>query len=101
MIRLRPTRVADPYSGTATLESWEGASSLTLAGGLWAPGSSSEMDVSAGDTWTDAATLYFRVQWPDIVASDRVVDDRGVTWTVEGVPGVWPLGTVVNLRRSG
>lgn len=75
-----------------------------VAGGLFAPGGTSEpVEVGRAPVVT-APTLYFRDSWPDIRDTDQVTV-RGVRYRVDGAPADWrplvpggPGGLVVSLR---
>ena len=64
---------------------------------LFAPGGTSE-PVSAGATPViSEPSVYWRGEWPDVVATDLLVIG-GVAYRVEGAPASWPMGLKVTLR---
>lgn len=73
-----------------------------LPGALFAPGGTSEPVGPGREPVVMEPTLYWRNQWPDVVASDRL-RVRGRVFEVEGEPAEWRGkrvgGLVVTLRR--
>ena len=70
---------------------------------LFSPGGASagfgtSEPVSAGATPViSSPALFWRGEWPDVLASDRLVV-HGVKWRVEGRPAIWPRGLAVSLK---
>lgn len=78
----------------------------TLPSAGFAPEGSPEVDQVGRVVVTGRPSLYWRGEWPDVVASDRV-RVRGVVYAVDGTPADWrdpwgsPLGgLVVRLKVS-
>lgn len=72
-------------------------SRVDLPRALFAPGGTSE-PVSAGATPViSEPTVYWRGEWPDVVATD-LLEIGGTTYRVEGKPASWPLGLKVTLK---
>ncbi|WP_160159503.1 hypothetical protein [Actinomyces culturomici] len=68
-----------------------------LPPGLFAPGGTSEPVAAGTDPVVSQPTVYWRGEFPDVDPADRLVID-GRTYEVDGKPGRWPLGLVVQLR---
>lgn len=85
-----------PVPGTPTETDIEGA--------LFAPGGSVEPNLPGAYPVVTSPTLYWRNEWPDITAADKV-RVRGVVYDVIGDPQEWigdglaPGGLVVELRK--
>lgn len=70
----------------------------TIPGAEFAPGASDEPLPVAANTVTTVGTIYLRgVTDTGILATDEVEVDGG-RYVVDGVPAVWPLGTVVRVK---
>ena len=75
--------------------------STSLPDAVYAPGAMVESRDVGREPVVIAPTLYWRKQWPDVVASDRLTTG-GVTYQVIGFPQQWrgmhAGGLVVQLR---
>lgn len=109
VIRLRATRVSDPYSGAVDQLDWSTPSRLPIDGCGVAPGSGAAGNSTEPlrDNRTEVISRIdvYVPYGADVRALDRLIV-AGVTWHVEGDPADWrsPLtgwdaGTVVSCTR--
>jgi hypothetical protein len=64
---------------------------------LFNPGTSVESVDNTGKPVVSKPTVYWRGEWPDVLASD-LLDVGGQTWGVDGFPAHWPKGLAVTLK---
>ena len=100
--RIRETVTGEDRYGNPTTEDVQAA----LPSAAFAPEGSPEVDPVGRVIVSQSPTLYWRMERPDVVASDRLVV-RGVEYAVDGKPADWrdPNGSalgglVVRLSRS-
>ena len=104
--RIRRRMVADPYSGEETLGDWSDPDELPIPGCAIAPLDSSEAVNVERELLTSYRNLY-APSGADVRAEDRIRDDKGVVWVVDGMPFDWhhPMtgwrpGLVASLKRA-
>lgn len=102
---IRPAGKPDPYTEGATIPDWANTTETTITGFL-AHQSSVETPDENRDELAETATLTVDQPEADIRVGDRVREEDGRLWQVEGIPVSetnpftgWRPVTVVNLRR--
>jgi hypothetical protein len=92
--RNRPTFVQDGHGNT--VPDWAATDDLPIAGCLFAPGASTEVE-GGRDTIHIVGTVY-APPGADVTATDAVTV-RGTRYQVTGQPQQWPAGTVITLEN--